>query len=236
MHYQKHISRIIILFSLFIPFLSCKKLDKKHPIEFTITAHIPYNNEPISGVKYTIKEYRSKKGLGIGDIEYTDFEFEGVTNTNGIAEISFFPKKNKDYMYRIDFDYSNIQFTSYSGSYSLINAPSYDLITRNDQENYEIRALPLLQINYKLENVNCAGVSDSMRIIIRNYDEEYHLDFNNESWSPYNIGCYAETSTIQAKCGRYMYKIQIKRNGTLTEYIDTILIAPGINDNLFIEY
>ena len=50
--------------------MSCKKLDKKHPIEFTIQAHIPYNDEPISGVKYTIKEYRSKKGGQIGEIEY----------------------------------------------------------------------------------------------------------------------------------------------------------------------
>jgi len=236
MCYQKYISRVVIVFSLLVAILSCKKLDKKHPIEFTIQAHSPYNNEPISGVKYTIKEYRSKKGGQIGEIEYTDFKLEGVTDANGIAEISFLPKKNLDYMYRIYFDYSNIQFANYSGSYSLINAPGYDLISRNDQRDYEIRALPLMQINYKLENVNCFGTSDSMRIIIRNYDEEYHLDFNNEAWSPYNMGCYVETLTLQAKCGRYMYKIQINRNGTLTEYIDTILIAPGINDNLFIEY
>ncbi|MNU69209.1 hypothetical protein D3C71_585920 [compost metagenome] len=236
MCYKKYIGRAIIILVVLLSILSCKKLDKKNPIEFTIQAHIPYSGEPISGVRYTIKEYRSKKGGGIGEIEYTDFELEGVTNASGIAEISFFPKKKLDYMYRIYFDYSNIQFESYSGSYSLINAPSYDIMTRSDQKDYEIRALPLLQINYKLENVNCSGVSDSMRIIIRNYDEEYYLDFNNETWSPYNIGCYIETSTIQAKSGRYMYKIQIKRNGNLTEYIDTILIAPGVNDNLFIEY
>lgn len=236
MCYKKYISRTVIILGVLTFFFSCKKLDKKNPIEFTITVHIPYSGEPITGVKYTIKEYRSKKGGGIGEIEYTDFELQGATNTNGIAEIAFFPKKNKDYMYRIDFDYSNIQFASYSGNYSLINAPSYDLITRNNQEDYEIRALPLMQINYKLENVNCSGASDSMRIILRNYDEENYLDFNNETWSPYNIGCYIETSTIQAKSGRYMYKIQINRNGILTEDIDTILIAPGVNDNLFIEY
>lgn len=236
MCYKKYSGGVVVILGILLSFLSCKKLDKKNPIEFTIQSHIPYSGEPISGVKYTIKEYRAKKGGGIGEIEYTDFELEGTTNANGIAEISFFPKKNLDYMYRIYFDYSNIQFESYSGSYSLINAPSYDIMTRKNQKDYEIRALPLMQINYKLENVNCSGVSDSMRIIIRNYDEEYHLDFNNETWSPYNIGCYSETSTVQSKSGRYMYKIQIKRNGNLTEYIDTILIAPGVNDNLFIEY
>ncbi len=223
-------------FGLLVSVFSCKKLNKYNPIEFKIKAHIPYNDEPISGVKYTIREYKAKKNGSIGEIEYTDFELEGTTNSNGIAEIAFLPKKNKDYMYRIDFDYSNIDFASYSGSYSLINAPGYDLLTRNNQRDYEIRALPLMEINYRLENVNCLGEADSMRIIIRNYDVEHHLNLNNEMWSPYNMGCYSETSSIQAKSGRYMYKIQIRRNGILTEYMDTILVAPGINNNLFIEY
>ena len=223
-------------FGLLVLVFSCKKLNKYNPIEFKIKAHIPYNDEPISGVKYTIREYKAKKNGSIGEIEYTDFELEGTTNSNGIAEIAFLPKKNKDYMYRIDFDYSNIDFASYSGSYSLINAPGYDLLTRNNQRDYEIRALPLMEINYRLENVNCLGEADSMRIIIRNYDVEHHLNLNNEMWSPYNMGCYSETSSIQAKSGRYMYKIQIRRNGILTEYMDTILVAPGINNNLFIEY
>jgi len=227
---------VLSSFCLLVAIFSCKKLDKKHPIEFTIQAHIPYNDEPISGVKYTIKEYRSKKGGQIGEIEYTDFELEGVTDANGIVEISFLPKKNLDYQYIINFDYSNIQFASYSGSYSLINAPGFDVMTRNNQRDYEIKALPLMQIHYKLENVNCMGPADSMRIILRNYDEKYHLDFNYEDWSPYATGCYSEQFQYQGKAGRHLYKIQIIRNGSLTEYIDTILIAPGVNDNLFIEY
>nr|WP_294861681.1 hypothetical protein [uncultured Fluviicola sp.] len=228
--------RLLLFVLLGFLLFSCKKLDKKHPIEFTVKAHIPYSDEPISGVKYTIKEYRSKKGGKLGEIEYTDFTLEGSTDANGDARISFAPKKNLDYMYRIYFDYSNIHFANYSGSYSLINAPSFDLINRNNQRDYNIKALPLMQINYKLENVNCLGSADSMRIILRNYDEEYHLDFNYEDWSPYLNGCYNEISQYQGKAGRHMYKIQIIRNGLLTEYIDTILIAPGVNDNLFIEY
>lgn len=229
--------RLLLFVLLGFLLFSCKKLDKKHPIEFTIKAHIPYSDEPIAGVKYTIKEYRSKKGGKLGEIEYTDFTLEGSTDANGDARIYFAPKKNLDYMYRIYFDYSDIHFANYSGSYSLINAPSFDLINRNNQRDYNIKALPLMQINYKLENVNCLGSADSMRIILRNYDEEYHLDFNYETWSPYAIGCYSNSHQIDlGLAGRYMYKIQIIRNGLLTEYIDTILIAPGVNDNLFIEY
>jgi len=223
-------------FGLLISVFSCKKLDKDHPIEFTIKAHIPYNDEPISGVKYTIREYRSKKDLILSDIEYTDFILEGMTNANGSATISFAPKKTMKYHYDITFDYSGIQFANYSGSYSIINAPSYVPLSRNNQPNYEIKVLPLMQINYKLENVNCSGSSDSMRIILRNLDEIYSLNFNYETWSPYLNGCYNEVSQYQGKAGRHVYKMQVIRNGILTENIDTILEAPGVNNNLFIEY
>jgi len=232
--------RLLLFVSFGILLFSCKRLDKKHPIEFTIHSHIPYSGEPISGVKYTIVEYRSKKFSNkLGDIEYTDFKLEGFTDASGWARISFFPKKNLDYMYEIYFDYSNIQFASYSGDYSLINAPSFDLINRDNdnQRDYNIKALPLMQIHYKLENVNCLGSADSMRIILRNYDEAYHLDFNYEIWSPYAMGCYSNSHQIDhGLAGRYVYKMQVIRNGNLTEYIDTILIAPGVNNNLFIEY
>ncbi len=227
--------KLLLLCFLLVSCFSCKKLDKDNPIEFTIKAHIPYSDEPISGVKYTIKEYKSSKKL-FGGVEYTDFVLEGVTDANGDAVISFTPRKSKSYHYDLTFDYSSMQFASYSGSYSLINAPTYVHLVRNDQKDYEIRALPLMQINYKLENVNCLGPSDSMRIILKNRDEVSSLDFNYETWSPYAVGCYSNSHQIQGLSGRYIYKIQIIRNGGLTEYIDTILIAPGVNDNLFIEY
>ena len=222
----------LLLFALFgFLMMSCKKLDKKHPIEFNITAHIPYSGEPISNVKYTIKEYRSKKGLGIGEIEYTDFELEGVTNTNGIAEISFFPKKNKDYMYRIDFDYSNIQFASYSGNYSLINAPSYDLITRNNQEDYEIRAIPLMQMIWKFKNLSCFDSNDTFKYKSFNLDELPNYNFNNgDPWiegSSLN-GCVDLTGDyLQRLAGRYVFKWEATRGGVLTTGVDTFFVSPG---------
>ncbi len=229
---------ILLPSSFLLVFSSCKRIDKKKPIKFTIQAHIPYSGEPISGVKYRIIEYRSKKfSMKLNDIEYTDFKMEGVTDAGGWARISLIPKKNLDYRYMIDFDYSNIQFPSFSGDYTLINEPHFDMMTRNNQRSYTIRALPLMQVNYKLENINCSGPSDSMRIILRNYDEEYYLNFNYETWSPYATGCYSNSHQIeQGLAGRYVYKMQVIRNGNLTETIDTILIAPGVNSNLFIEY
>jgi hypothetical protein len=237
MRNKNYVGGIAILFLLFFTFFSCKKLDKDNPIEFTIKAHIPYSDEPISGVKYTIREYKSKNSFKLGDYEYTDFNLTGVTDAHGNATISFAPRKSMKYQYDITFDYSGMQFANYSGSYSLINAPSYEPLPRHDHHDYEIKALPLMPINYKLENINCLGSSDSMRIILRNYDEVFSLDFNYETWSPYAIGCYSNSHLIQqGLAGRYVYKIQVIRNGIFTEDIDTIMIVPGLNNNLFIEY
>lgn len=218
---------------------SCKRLDKKHPIEFTIQSHIPYSGEPISGVKYTIVEYRSKKGLGIGEIEYTDFKLEGFTDASGWARISFLPKKNLDYMYRIYFDYSNIQFQNYSGSYSLINAPSYDLMTRNDQRDYEIRALPHCSIHYKVENVNCFDSNDKMRFKTFNLDEFPNQSFQYITvWGNYLNGCgsFFDGTFNEMLSGRKLYQIEVTRNNVVTTYIDTFFLQPGITNEVFLEY
>lgn len=236
MCYKKSIGRAVIIFGVLISVFSCKKLDKKNPIEFTIKAHIPYSGEPISGVKYTIKEYRSKKGGKIGEIEYTDFELEGVTNANGMAEISFFPKKNLDYMYRIYFDYSNIQFANYSGSYSLINAPSYDLMTRNDQRDYEIRALPLMQMRWNFKNLSCFDANDTFKYKQYNLDELPNYSFNNgDPWmeGPTLNGCVDLTGDyLQRLAGKYVFKWEAIRGGVLTTGIDTFFVSPEGIDNI----
>ncbi|MNU69207.1 hypothetical protein D3C71_585900 [compost metagenome] len=231
--------KLLLFCFLLVSVFSCKKLDKKNPIEFTIKAHIPYSAEPISGVKYMIKEYRSKKGGGIGEIEYTDFELEGTTNANGFAEIAFFPKKKLDYMYRIYFDYSNIQFESYSGAYSLINAPSYDIMTRNDQRDYEIRALPHCSVHIKVENVNCFDANDKMRFKTYNCDEFPNKTFETiYVWGDYFNGCglFFDGTFDDALSGRKIYQIEVTRNGQVTTDIDTFFLQPGIMNEVFIEY
>ena len=226
-------------FSLLV-FSSCKKLDKKNPIQFTIKSHIPYTGEPISGVKYSIVEYRSKKNsMKLGDIEYTDFKFEGYTNANGLAVISFLPKKNLNYQYIINFDYSNLQFANYTGSYSLINAPSYDVVRRDDnQRNYEIRALPHCGMQFKIENVNCFDSNDKMRYKVFHLEEEPNQEFQNIPYSNYFNGCgqsvnYTNSSVLS---GHQVYQIEVTRNGQVTTYIDTFFLQPGIMNEVFLEY
>lgn len=222
----------LLLLSVF----SCKKLDKKNPIEFTIKAHVPYSGDPISGVKYTIVEYRAKKGGKLGEIEYTDFKLEGHTNANGLAVVYFFPKKNLDYMYRIYFDYSNIQFSGSSESYSLINAPSYDLIDRNNQRDYEIRVLPLMQIRWNFKNLSCFDSNDTFRYKQYNLDELPNYNFNNgDPWNEGAIlnGCVdLPGDYVQRLSGRYVFKWEATRGGVLTTGIDTFFVFPGGADNV----
>jgi hypothetical protein len=239
MHYQKHINRVIIVLSLLVSFLSCKKLDKDNPIEFKIKAHIPYNDEPISGVKYTIREYRSKKELMLSDIEYTDFILEGVTDANGNANISFAPKKNMKYHYDITFDYSNLQFANYSGSYSLIKVPNYVPLSRNDQQDFEIRVLPHCSIHYKVENVNCFDANDKMRFKTFNCDEFPNQSFQYITvWGNYFNGCgsFFDDTINNMLSGRKLYQIEVTRNNVVTIYIDTFFLQPGITNEVFIEY
>ncbi len=219
---------------LLVSVLSCKKLDKKNPIEFKIKAHIPYNDEPISGVKYTIREYRSKKELILSDIEYTDFKLEGYTNASGEAVISFLPKKNMNYRYDITFDYSNLQFASYSGSYSLIRVPTYVPLSRNDQQDFEIRALPLMQVQWNFKNLSCFDANDTFKYKQYNLDELPNYSFNNgDPWQegPTLNGCVDLTGNyLQRLAGRYVFKWEATRGGVLTTGIDTFFVSPGGTD------
>ncbi|WP_343634661.1 hypothetical protein [Fluviicola sp.] len=234
-----------LLFALFnccllLLIISCKKPDKKHPIQFTIKSHIPYSGESIKGVKYTITEYRAKKfSQKLGEIEYTDFKLEGYTNAAGLAVISFFPKKNLNYMYRIEFDYSNIQFSASFGDYSLINAPAYDLINRNNPRDYEIKVLPHCGAHYKIENVNCFDANDKMRYKVYHLEESPNETFETVyTWSDYFNGCgiFGEYINNNSLSGHQVYQIEITRNNQVTTYTDTFFLQPGVMNDVFIEY
>ncbi|WP_343747082.1 hypothetical protein [Fluviicola sp.] len=217
---------------------SCKKLDKDNPIEFAIKAHIPYNGEPISGIKYTIREYKFKKGK-LGEVEYTDFVLEGMTDANGVASIAFAPRKSKNYYYDLTFDYSSMQFANYSGSYSLIKAPTYVHLVRNDQQDYEIRALPHCSVHFKVENVNCFDTNDKMRFKTFNYDEFPNQSFEYISvWGNYFNGCGSLFDGVfdDRLSGTLFYQIEVTRNNQVTTYIDTFFLQPGVTNEVFLQY
>ncbi|WP_343747083.1 hypothetical protein [Fluviicola sp.] len=237
MCYKEYIGRTVIACCLLFSFFSCKKLDKDNPIEFTIKAHIPYSGEPISGVKYTIREYKSKKGK-LGEVEYTDFVLEGMTDANGVASIAFAPRKSKNYYYDLTFDYSSMQFANYSGSYSLIKAPTYVHLVRNDQQDYEIRALPHCGMHFKIENVNCFDANDKMRYRVYHLEEEPNQQFQYIPYSNYFNGCgfLGEITNSSILSGHQIYQIEVTRNNQITTYIDTFFLQPGVMNEVFLQY
>lgn len=224
-----------IALSLFF-FLGCKKNDVLL-FKVAVQCEIPYDHTPIPGVKFKVVEYSSGGDQLFGPSEPTGFEMQGITGENGRAVVAFTKrrKETKNRYYQCFFDYSSVE--SPYPDYSLINTPQFIDVFANEPKEIYLRLLPKMDINYKIENVNCTGPSDSMRIILRNINEQdYYYDFINNYWSPYFIGCYSEIDNFNSTSGRYVFKIQVTRNGVLNEYMDTILVAPGVNNNLFINY
>ncbi|MCU0551459.1 MAG: hypothetical protein MUC48_19115, partial [Leptolyngbya sp. Prado105] len=202
-------------------------------------AHIPYDGTPIPGVKYTIREYKSKKGGSYFDVEYTDFILEGQTDANGLVDIEFYRKKNQKYNYDIKFDYSsmNVSFPAYS----LINAPTYKNLSKSnpDGNRFDIRVLPHCQMHFKIENVNCFNSSDSMRFKTYNPDERPFQSFDLiPVWSNYKIGCgiFAELINDKMLSGRKLYQIEVTRNGIKNVYVDTFFLHPNQLNEVFLQY
>ncbi|MCC6700235.1 MAG: hypothetical protein IT221_01855 [Fluviicola sp.] len=224
-----------IALSLFF-FLGCKKNDVLL-FKVAVQCEIPYDHTPIPGVKFKVVEYSSGGDQLFGPSEPTGFEMQGVTGANGRAVVAFTKrrKETKNRYYQCFFDYSGVQ-SPYS-DYTLINTPQFIDVFANEPKEIYLRLLPKMDINYKIENVNCTGPSDSMRIILRNINEQdYYYDFINNYWSPYAFGCFSNNYQYNGNAGLHVYKIQVTRNGVLNEYMDTILVAPGVNNNLFINY
>ena len=120
MVYRKIKYKIIGYSCLCVLFLfSCKK-ESKDPIYVTKNAILAHNNQPVSGIKWTITETKTK-GFS-GKTETTDWERSGQTDANGVSWVEFYPKNNLDYAYDIYFDYTTMNVPS--GDYSIVSGPS----------------------------------------------------------------------------------------------------------------
>ena len=222
-----------IALSLFF-FLGCKKNDVLL-FKVAVQCEIPYDHTPIPGVKFKVVEYSSGGDQLFGPSEPTGFEMQGITGSNGRGQIAFTKRRKdtKNKYYQCFFDYSSVQ--SPYADYTLINTPQFIDVFANEPKDIYLRLLPKMNLGTRIQNVNCSGPSDSMRIIVRNISE-FQYDINSEQWSPYNTGCYVNINGYFGNAGQMIYKIQVKRNGVLSEILDTVLRAPGVNDSLIIEY
>ncbi len=180
---------ISICFCILVVF-SCKK-EAKDPIYVTMNAILAHNNQPVSGIKWTITETKSK-GFS-GKTEKTDWERNGQTDASGISNIEFYPKKNLDYQYDIYFDYSTMNVPS--GDYSIVLGPSdFAHVTHQGPNNYDIRILPKMDVQVHYKNVNCYDGNDSFKHKSINLEENPYIsvqDVNdlNLVFNNLNQGC-----------------------------------------------
>lgn len=224
---------------------ACKKEDNDHPISFQIKTSIPYDSTPIAGLKYIIQEYKAHQTMIGVELKPTDWKMEGSLDATGIKDIMFLPKKNKNYSYQIHFDYSSIQTSS--SDFWVVDKINNDVIIRSNenkpysnftQPNYSIHILPKATVHYKYENVNCLNANDKMRFYKVNIDQFPDFSIPNYITNNYYNGCgvTADYTNQNVVCGRYLYKIEVMKNGISTYYLDTFLVVPNVTNEIFINY
>jgi len=210
---------------------SCKK-EAKDPIYVSMNAILAHNNQPVSGIKWSITE---AKGGGTGsDQELTDREMNGETDANGISVFEFHPLKNKKYYYDISFDYSKMNIPA--GDYSIVHGPtSFARLVREHSNDYEIRILPKMVIYFHYKNTNCFDGMDKFKFKSFNYDERPNtrqVDVDSWPWneSSLNNGCVDSNLSGTALAGHYIYFWEATRNGVVDTGIDTFYVSPDGNN------
>jgi len=234
---HRKISYTVILFCC-LALTSCKKQISKWPVYVTIKANMAHNEEPISGIKWKIIE---KKGKNDGQIssgyETTGREFEGVTDDSGIAIANFNPRKGTNYSYDIIFDYSSMNVPQ--NNYEVVLGPNpFAQINRFDENYFEIRILPYMDIEIHHKNINCFDENDSLKFKNLNLSEKHPWYSLNDTESiiwitgSSNQGCADWTHSVNSLAGKYIYIWEAKRNNLITTGIDTFYLEPEGNNSI----
>jgi hypothetical protein len=231
---------------------SCKKYRKyKHQFNLTINSIDILNNVPMAGMRWTVKEYKTKSSGLISKTETsesTGWELNGVTTADGPTCIVFERKKSGQYDYTITMDPTTVVPPSGTFWGPIYRKISYSLSagTAPVVETYKIGFLPSMNATSHVKNVNCQGPTDSMATAVPinlNLNPNYTLDYLNSL--PYTGGGFGNSFSGCAdfngiygsyEVGYYRWKYKLKRNNIITYHVDTIFLYPGINDVLEILY
>ncbi|MCC6700236.1 MAG: hypothetical protein IT221_01860 [Fluviicola sp.] len=226
-----------IALSLFF-FLGCKKNDVLL-FKVAVQCEIPYDHTPIPGVKFKVVEYSSGGDQLFGPSEPTGFEMQGITGTNGRAVVAFTKRRKdtKNRYYQCFFDYSSVE--SPYPDYTLINTPQFIDVFANDPKEIYLKLLPKTSYHFKVENQTCFDENDRIRWRVYNYDSNPNSSFDDTSpWGSYHLGCgvIIDYTNSSITSGHEVYQYEVTRNGQVNTFIDTFLILPNQENEVFIQY
>lgn len=217
---------------LILIFTSCKKQISKWPVYVTIKANMAHNEEPIAGIKWKIIEKKSSSsGQIFSGYETTGREFEGVTDDAGLAIANFKPRKGTNYSYDIFFDYSSMNVPQ--GNYEVVLGPNpFAQINRFDENYFEIRILPYMDIDIHYKNLSCFDENDIWLRKSVNIDEQPYVNINTLTLTTTTTfeGCVDHTSNFNKLAGRHVFKWEAIRNGIVETGLDTFYVEPGGNN------
>jgi len=224
-------------------FTGCNKLNTKDHMIFGVTAVMPHDGTPVAGVRYRIVEYKYKTRFGkmLGEPSPTGWELHGLTDNYGKASGVFKGVIKINYEYRIFFDYTHMLLPSGMSDY-VVKGPEYDILQRSapTDNRYKITILPYMPVRFNFKNTACIDVNDTFKYKFVNIDENpYSIFYENTPWfeGPELNGCVDLTGNYANRlAGHYVFKWRAIRDEVLIEGLDTFLVAPNINDNVYIEW
>lgn len=227
-----HILITLLSFGL-LCMLSCKK-QKWHTF-VNINAKMAHNNAPVSGINWTLIESKIKSsGFLTSTFEPTGWELSGETDAAGLSADKFHARKNSKYHYEIYFDYSDMDVPE--GTYDIVEGPpTFDIISLQKDNAYDIRILPNMSLNFHYKNTNCFDSNDTFRYKSYNSDEILFVNqgqIDTWPWTESTVfnGCADYSSSGNKLAGQYIYIWEATRNGIITSGIDTFYVEPGGNN------
>jgi len=192
--------------------LSCTKLGKNIYVSGRVVN--PVTNKGIPNIEVELLKPSKTLALSSG--------FTGVksvyTDSDGRFEISRLGGvKSYTIAVRLPVDMYSIGWLTDLG-YNL-----QDLgVKKGKKMNVDYHAVPYGELNSHVENINCAGVTDSMQL-----RKKYQFSDWDSYWSPYKIGCYNNTSITPTifPMGYYYSETKVTRAGITTYIYDTVFVS-----------
>jgi hypothetical protein len=195
--------KIITIFILSFIILSCSKKEMIH-----VSAINPVTGEPYAGLRFTITEEKT------GSQEIFTKVYDNNLNTFGEALFEFKLKKNRSYKLSLETP-ANICYKEPADITFAIQDDSFD---------FKFELAPCAFIILKLNNVNCSGSSDIMKLYRSHTIKEY---YSNNAWQ--HDGCvnWESNGYSDLPMGEIKYKWEVTRNGITNTFYDTIYLSEG---------